>query len=196
MQIDHLSPSVTRIGVVADTHIPDRLKRLPASVFEKLRGVDAILHAGDLSAAHVVKSLETIAPVFAVQGNRDMITRYGRTLPTDRLIEIGKVRIGLTHGHGGWRGYLKEKLHYHLFGYGITRTIRRAQQRFEFEQMNAIIFGHTHRPYNAVCDQVLVFNPGSVGPDYYTHYGAAVGIITIADSAVRGEIIPLSSERV
>jgi putative phosphoesterase len=190
MQIDLLSPNITRIGIVADTHIPDRLKKLPASVFEKLRGVDVILHAGDLSAAHVVKDLETIAPVFSVQGNRDMITRYGRTLPTDRVIEIGEVRIGLTHGHGGVREYIAEKLRYHTLGYSLKRAVDRVQSRFN--DVHAVVFGHTHRPYNEVCNGVLIFNAGSVGPDYYTRYGAGVGIITILDRSVKGEIIPLT----
>ena len=190
MHIDHLPSHFTRIGVVADTHIPDRLKKLPPSVFEKLRGVDVILHAGDLSAAHVVKDLETIAPVLTVQGNRDIITRYGWTLPTDRLIEIGEVRIGLTHGHGGVKGYIAEKLRYHTLGYNVERTVDRVQSRFK--DVEAVVFGHTHRPYNKMCNGVLIFNPGSVGPDYYTRYGAGVGIITINNSAVRGEIIPLT----
>ena len=37
-----------RIGVIADTHCPEFLDELPAAVFEKLRGVDLILHAGDV----------------------------------------------------------------------------------------------------------------------------------------------------
>jgi putative phosphoesterase len=188
--INQLPSHFTRIGVIADTHIPDRLKKLPVSVFEKLRGVDVILHAGDLSAAHVVKDLETLAPVFSVQGNRDMITRYGRTLPTDRLIEIGEVRIGLTHGHGGVKGYIAEKLRYHTLGYNVERTVNRVQSRFT--EVQAVVFGHTHRPYNKMCDGVLIFNAGSVGPDYYTRYGAGVGIITIRDSMVTGEVIPLT----
>jgi putative phosphoesterase len=190
MHIDQLPSHFTRIGVIADTHIPDRLKKLPASVFEKLRGVDVILHAGDLSAAHVVKDLETIAPVFSVQGNRDMITLYGRTLPTDRVIEIGDVRIGLTHGHGGVKGYIAEKLRYHTLGYNVERTVNRVQSRFT--EVHAVVFGHTHRPYNKMCGGVLIFNAGSVGPDYYTRYGAGVGIITISDSRVTGEVIPLT----
>lgn len=190
MQINHLPFHFTRIGVIADTHIPDRLKKLPASVFEKLRGVDVILHAGDLSAAHVVKDLETIAPVLTVQGNRDMITRYGWTLPTDRLIEIGEVRIGLTHGHGGVKKYLAEKLRYHTIGYNLERTVDRVQSRFK--DVQAVVFGHTHRPYNKMCNGVLIFNAGSVGPDYYTRYGAGVGILTIKSGIVTGEIIPLT----
>lgn len=190
MQIDHLPSHFTRIGVIADTHISDRLKKLPASVIEKLRGVDVILHAGDLSAAHVVKDLETIAPVFAVQGNRDMITRYGQTLPTDRVIEIGEVRIGLTHGHGGVKGYIAEKLRYHTLGYNVERTVDRVQSRFQ--DIHVVVFGHTHRPCNKIYNGVLIFNPGSVGPDYYTRYGAGVGILTIKGGIVTGEIIALS----
>lgn len=189
MIVNRLPSHFTRIGVVADTHIPDRLKKLPPSVFEKLRGVDVILHAGDLSAAHVVKDLETLAPVFAVQGNRDMITRYGWTLPIERVIEIGQTRIGLTHGHGGVKGYIAEKLRYHILGYSLERTVDRVQ--LQFSDVQAIVFGHTHRPCNKIYNGVLLFNAGSVGPDHYTVYGAGVGVITISDGIVSGEIIPL-----
>ena len=119
-----------------------------------------------------------------------MITRYGQTLPTDRVIEIGQVRIGLTHGHGGVSGYIAEKLRYHTLGYNVERTVDRVQSRFM--DVHAVVFGHTHRPYNKMCNGVLIFNAGSVGPDYYTRYGAGVGIITISDSIARAEIIPLT----
>jgi len=37
------------LGLLADTHMPDRLAALPPSLAEALRGVDLILHTGDLS---------------------------------------------------------------------------------------------------------------------------------------------------
>ena len=66
-----------RIGVVADTHIPDRTRELPAEIFDHLHGVDMILHAGDVSRQIVLDRLATIAPVIAVQGNRDTATWAG-----------------------------------------------------------------------------------------------------------------------
>lgn len=187
---NRLPSHITRIGIVTDTHIPDRVRSLPSKIFERLQGVEVILHAGDVINLKTIQQIETVAPVLAVQGNRDVFTSYGRSLPIDRIVEVGSVRIGVTHGHGGWRGYLYEKLHYYTKGYSAQRTMERAYQRFE--NVNAIVFGHTHRPCNKLYEGVLMFNPGSVGPDHYTEYGAAIGVLTIYNGVIHGEIIPLS----
>jgi hypothetical protein len=60
---------VVRVGVLADTHIPHRLDRLPGAVSSIFAGVDLILHAGDLDEADVVAELSRIAPTVAVRGN-------------------------------------------------------------------------------------------------------------------------------
>jgi predicted phosphodiesterase len=44
---------VVRLGVVTDTHIPDRMRHLPQAALDRLAGVDAILHAGDVSTRGV-----------------------------------------------------------------------------------------------------------------------------------------------
>ncbi len=50
-----------RIGVISDTH---GLLRPEAE--KTLRGVDLILHAGDVGDPQILERLKTIAPVFAV----------------------------------------------------------------------------------------------------------------------------------
>ncbi|MBI4236759.1 MAG: metallophosphoesterase family protein, partial [Chloroflexi bacterium] len=40
-----------RIGLISDTHVPEAGRQLPGQVYELLRGVDLILHAGDM---HVI----------------------------------------------------------------------------------------------------------------------------------------------
>ncbi|MBI3361937.1 MAG: metallophosphoesterase family protein [Chloroflexi bacterium] len=173
------------LGVVADTHIPERMKALPPEVHDVFRGVTAILHAGDVSTQPVLDELETIAPVYAVAGNRDFLLG----LPSDLVLEFGGVRIGMTHGHGGWRTYLVEKVVYHAAGYHLGRYTRLARARFS--DVQAIVFGHIHRPVNQLEDGVLMFNPGSLGPDYFPPHGPAVGLLTIEAGRVRGEIVRL-----
>lgn len=175
------------LGVVADSHIPDRMSGIPPAALAALSGVDAILHAGDLSTWRVVEELEQVAPVYAVAGNRDF---FLRGLPLDRVLAFDGVRIGLTHGHGGWRGYLREKLLYYTVGFQLARY--RRSVRSHFDGVQAIVFGHTHRPANERYAGVLLFNPGSLGPDYYgPYFGPAVGRLTIGAGRVTGEIIPL-----
>ena len=55
------------IGLISDTHIPDRAKVLPQKVMEAFSEVELILHAGDLTSPKVIEELETIAPVMAIQ---------------------------------------------------------------------------------------------------------------------------------
>src|SRR6202011_605951 len=61
----------TRIGVVSDTHCPEFLDRLPDRLFDVLRGVDLILHAGDVNGKETIGALAGIAPVEAVRGDHD-----------------------------------------------------------------------------------------------------------------------------
>src|SRR2546430_517621 len=37
-----------RIGLISDTHIPEACEHLPPRVFEIFRGVDLVMHAGDV----------------------------------------------------------------------------------------------------------------------------------------------------
>ena len=55
------------IGLISDTHIPDRARIIPQNVIDAFSDVDLILHAGDLTSLDVVEELEKIAPVMAVQ---------------------------------------------------------------------------------------------------------------------------------
>ncbi len=174
---------------MADTHVPDRLRRLPAGLAAALDGVEAILHAGDVTTRRVLDELAAIAPVHAVAGNRD----FTLGLPLDRVLEYGGVRLGITHGHGGLLGYLREKVLYLTVGFYMPRYLRQVRARFDGQAVQAIIFGHSHRAVNAVVDGVLLFNPGSVAPDYHAPYRApTVGILTIAGGVVQGEIVPLN----
>ncbi|MBI3736903.1 metallophosphoesterase family protein, partial [Candidatus Sumerlaeota bacterium] len=88
-----MSDTPYRIGVISDTH-----GLLRPDVFEIFRGVDLILHAGDIEGDDLLAELETIAPVQAVSGNVDFPTREGLR-PMTRRIETPAGRIAMTHGH-------------------------------------------------------------------------------------------------
>jgi hypothetical protein len=174
------------LGVVADTHIPDRVAVIPPLALDYLRGVHAILHAGDLCTYAVLQQFEAIAPTYAVKGNRDVFL----SLPMDRVLTFEQVRVGLTHGHGGWLGYLREKLHYHKFGYRTERYRQRLRARFQEAQV--VVFGHSHRIVNEWDGDCLIFNPGSLGPTFYPPYHRpSLGKLFIEGGTVRGEIVAI-----
>ena len=71
-----------RIGLISDTHIPTAAKELWPQIYEAFRGVDLIMHAGDLMVPEVIDWLEAVAPVMAVWGNGDF-RGWERTVPPD-----------------------------------------------------------------------------------------------------------------
>ena len=134
-----------RIGVISDTHYPERVPYLPLEAIEKVfRGCDLILHAGDLEAMDVITQLETIAPVYAVRSDDEIDTFE---LPEKRIIEIGGVRIGLHHGHRPYIVELPSRLKSTL---GLHRGINWAGihewllEQFRHDNVQAIVFGHFH----------------------------------------------------
>ena len=181
---------MVRLGIVTDSHVPDRTRSLPPAALEALAGVDAILHAGDICVQRVLDALVEVAPVIAVRGNRDLALPW---LPLDRELVFEGVRVGLTHGHGGLGQYAQEKLVSVVRGYNHTRFLRQVRARFSGVQV--VVFGHSHRPVNFVMNGALMFNPGSLGPDYRLPHGPALGLLTIENGAVRGQIIRLDGKR-
>lgn len=149
-----------KIGILADTHIR-KGKSLPRCIWDKLEDVDAILHAGDLVTENVLEELAILAPVTAVKGNCDWLIEE---LPSKIITKLGRIRVGLTHGYLG-KG---------------NSTQQRAYNTFAEEQVDIIIFGHSHIPFKSFMDGVLMFNPGSPtekrGQPYYS-----LGIMTVEE---------------
>jgi uncharacterized protein len=181
-----------RLGVISDTHIPDRARRLHPQVLPIFRGagVSAILHAGDVSSPGVLEQLGEVAPVFAVRGNRDWVLM--RHLPFTQQLIFGGVSIALIHGHGRWQEYLVDKADDLLHGYDQERFQNRVLAAFPASRV--IVFGHTHRSLNLWVGDQLLFNPGS--PHFSNHNSLAlsIGLIHIfAEGEVKGEIIRLDT---
>jgi putative phosphoesterase len=152
------------IGVVSDTHIPDRVNELHPDLLSGLRGqgVRLILHAGDISSQWTLDQLAAVAPVEAVRGNRDIITPFN--LPADMHLTINGEKIYLSHGHGSFAHYIWDKWIYILHGYEFGRYQKYLAKTAPGNKV--IVFGHTHRPENRLVGVTLYFNPGSAGPNY------------------------------
>jgi hypothetical protein len=171
------------LGVITDTHIPQRLGALPTRVCQVFRGVERILHAGDINSRRVLEQLAEIAPVEAVAGNADL---FGHGLPLTRVIEAEGRRIGLVHGHGGWPKYLRSKVR-DRFGYDEEHYLKIVHG--SFGPVEAIVFGHTHRFYQAERAGILLFNPGPVAPDFYNTPGPQVGLLHISAQGIETELV-------
>ncbi len=182
---------MTVLGVIADTHIPDRRQELHPEIlpFFQNSGVDAILHAGDVSVPGVLEALRQVAPVYAVRGNRDW-WRLGH-LPFFLNLTFEGVSIILTHGHGRWWEYLIGKVYYLLHGVQPERFKRSLVQTYP--EARVIIFGHMHIPMNDWTNEQLVFNPGTACCPDIKRLPPSVGLLHIQSGGdVRGEIVYLS----
>ena len=130
------------IGLISDTHIPDRAKILPQNVIDAFKDVDLILHAGDLTSPRVIEELETIAPVMAVQGNMDRVN--GIDLPQAKTLEAEGLKIGMIHGE--------------VYPRADTQQLVYLAKELD---VDILVSGHSHQPKIEKKDGVLLINPGS-----------------------------------
>ena len=181
---------MTSLGVLADTHIPDRVPQLDPRVIEIFRQakVQAILHAGDVSVERVLEELRQVAPVYAVQGNRDIF--YLRQLPMQIELNFEGVSIGMAHGHGSFSRYMVDKIHRAIRGRLVAIYLARMLQAFP--DADVIVFGHLHVPCNFLLKGKLLFNPGSTSYTWPRGDPATVGLLHLGEAnGPRGEIITL-----
>jgi putative phosphoesterase len=146
-----------KIGVISDTH---GLLRPEAA--DALKGVDHIIHAGDIGSLKVLGALRRIAPVTAVRGNCDS-GAWARPLPWNTILTFGRIRLYLIH------------------------ELDEMELKPYEEGFAAVIFGHSHEPENDMRDGVLFFNPGSAGPRRF-HLPVALGFLSIQGTTVSGDI--------
>ena len=149
------------LGVISDTHGLLRPEAVAA-----LRGVDRIIHAGDIGAPEVLAALGEIAPVTAVRGNNDRAA-WARAIPLTQVVDAGGVLVYVIHDVG------ELDVDPIAGGFGV------------------VVAGHSHQPRNELRDGVLWFNPGSAGARRFK-LPIAVGRLTIDAGRARGEIVTLA----
>jgi uncharacterized protein len=158
------------LGIVSDTHGLLRPEVAPA-----LKGVDRILHLGDVGKASILDELAKIAPVTAIRGNVD------RDCPCAKLPETEVVLI---------ENPPREPIYLYLLHDLKTLHLDPAAAKFA-----AVLHGHTHVPNFHTKKGVLYFNPGSCGPRRF-ELPITVGLLTIAKSgALEPEILHLRIPR-
>ena len=132
-----------KIIALSDTHMPRMAKGLPSMLVKELMDADLILHAGDWQTEAVYAEPSKFAAVDGVCGTVDkeeLIERFGMK----KILEFCGFRIGLVHGHGR-KG----------------TTEQRALAAFKEENLNLIIYGHSHIPVLKEIDGLTLLNPGS-----------------------------------
>ncbi len=185
------------LGLLSDTHMPHRMKQLPAAALDALAGVDLILHAGDVDDPAALEPLRKIAPVHAVRGNFHLldVSDGGAALPAVVELQLAGQRVVLTHGHRpGLLGFSLKGLHVSALRLGLTdngRLNRRAARRLArlYPQADLIIFGHSHRAHVEWVGRALLVNPGGVCPSRREQ--STVARVRLGTGKPKVEIIPL-----
>lgn len=173
-----------KIALVSDTHVPQSLKKLPTQLLEQMDGVDAILHAGDIAAHHVLEVLGEIAPVTAVRGNSDPPEVADR-LADHEVLEVKGRTIGLKHGHQ------THALQDHYF----DKSYDAPEMELFYQLMSAqlpgadiIVFGHFHRAVVTTWKDITFINPGAVAP---SRGDSSFAILELGES-INATIYPLA----
>jgi uncharacterized protein len=126
--------NVRVIGLISDTH-----GLLREEAVQALRGVDLILHAGDVGDPAILKRLKTIAPVVAVRGNIDTAP-WASELPLTAVVEAGPANFYVLH------------------------DVNDLDLNPKAAGFHCVVSGHSHKPSHQEHDGVLYINPGSAGP--------------------------------
>ena len=159
-----------KIGVIADTHMPERGSCLPAKVVEAFKDVDMIIHAGDAVELPVLQSLAKLCPkLVAVCGNMDDAT-VRKKYPAKQVVAVGKFKIGVMHGWGPPAG-LEAVL----------------EEAFRGDNVDMIVFGHSHAALNKKKGKTIFFNPGSPTDKIFAAF-QSFGIITVNET-IEAQII-------
>ena len=149
-----------QIGVISDTH-----GLLRPEALEALKGVSAILHAGDVGKIDVLNGLKAIAPVKAVRGNIDSGTWEGR-LPCRETARFGEVNIYMLHD---------------------INNLDIDPKKAGFQ---VVVYGHSHLAKIETREEVLYINPGAAGPKRFS-LPITLAIMEIEGKCVKAKITKL-----
>jgi uncharacterized protein len=156
------------VVVMSDSHLYEVTPQFEALCEHYCGPADLVIHLGDIMGPVVLDYLSQF-PLEAVCGNMDSLDIL-RQLPAKKVIRLGGYRVGLVHGWGS-SADLPEILY------------------SEFEDVDVVLFGHTHEPYEHRANGVLWFNPGSVSSG---RRGAppSIGLLRV-NTSIHAEIIPV-----
>jgi putative phosphoesterase len=154
------APLNSLVGILSDTH-----GLLRPEAVKALRGVDHILHAGDVGDPSILDSLSAIAPVSAIRGNIDVQGPCSH-LPATEVIDL--------HGHTFYMLHDGQALDLDPVAAGFA----------------AVVSGHSHRPLIEYRNGVLYLNPGSAGPRRFS-LPVSLALLTIRADSLEPKLITL-----
>lgn len=134
-----MSENKMRILVISDSH--GRNDDV-AGVIEQVGPIDMLIHCGDVERGDDYICSLVDCPVHMVSGNND----YNLDLPAQDIFNIGDYKVLVVHGHTFY----------------VYRGVERLKQYALQNNIDIVMFGHTHKPYIEIDEDVTILNPGSV----------------------------------
>lgn len=154
-----------RIGLISDTHLPSSIREPWPEIALVFKGVDLILHAGDIVSARILDWLEELAPVVAALGNDDFGLEDPRVRPL-QVLDAEGWRVGLVHALTAGMG----------FG----------------QQVDILVSGHTHQERLALLDGTVHINPGSATlPHQHSLRLGTVGMLELTPAQLLATVVRL-----
>jgi len=134
---------IAHVLLISDTHVPSRAADLPDVVWEAVDRADVVVHAGDWTEPALLHRLPARATrLVACWGNNDG-DALRSALPETARVELGGVRVAVTHETGAAQGR--------------ERRAARAHP-----DVDLLVFGHSHIPWDTTAPSGLrLLNPGS-----------------------------------
>jgi uncharacterized protein len=129
--------------LTTDTHLPRRARDLPAPLWSAIDAADIVVHAGDWVDEAALDAVSARSrSLIACYGNNDGAALRAR-LPEIAYATVAGLRLAVIHETGASTG----------------RTERCAAR---FPEVDLLIFGHSHIPWDTTADTGLrLLNPGS-----------------------------------
>lgn len=115
--------------------ISDTHGLLRPEVMEILKTCDCIFHGGDINKPEILDQLRPLASIYAVRGNNDK----------------------------EWAEGLARTLRFSIEGVEFFMTHNKKEVVWNLENVQVVIFGHTHKYLEQKIDGRLWLNPGSCG---------------------------------
>ena len=128
-----------KVLIISDTH--GRNHHI-ANTLDKVGPVDVLIHLGDFGGGEDYIEEISDCRTEMVSGNND----FYNGIPKEKIIQIGKYSIMLTHGHR----------------YGVNYSIGNILETAQKNDVNIVMFGHTHVPMIDLSREVWLINPGSL----------------------------------
>ena len=149
------------LAILSDTH-----NLLRPQVLDKLQGVDAILHGGDISRQSVLDQLSQLAPLYVVRGNNDK--EWAEHIPHDLTLTLAGKTFYMVH--------------------------KKAEIPKALPGVDVVIYGHSHKYAQEEKDGILFLNPGSCGPRRFNQ-DITMALMTIEDGRIAVEKILIPHEQ-